>query len=975
MLLGNSSMFIHSSTGTRVITQKLSNPGMVSNNRYLWLNSRDFRYKFMKAGALTFGAMVTPPFVSGVFPYIFPEVVQGMFAPFGTYLVGSWETGVVVHAKNKYLELNRDYHRKSLEESGLQLPNDSAVFNRHDYASGKNQDKLQAYPHFNRTTFLELPHDCTIGQFLDSAMGRSTTFGWFMIVPAMITALAAILVAIYKLRHDAKKATEVKISHIDEPHNDYLRTHWYNELSKNISGLLARASSPVIYVITGIGGSGKTQLANDYAIEEIKHVTLVWKITADTPDSLWEGYCLLAVELGIDTKPLHDHEGLEAWKTRIRLLVNKVLSHRSEWRIIFDNVSDKTEREVKKYFPKNGNGVVLITTQNSRMLDGKPRLDIGGGLDEDEAEKLLLQFSGLEKDANARELATELERLPLNLRIAGAVIQLENENRKDSLEQPTAKFSCEDYIRQLRELSPQQIRQRQQRVLLNLPDDYKITQTMVVNDALQRLTRVSPEALRILECCSYLSPTGIPRELLENFVYISIFSPSFMQKVLVGLNLTNPTHVTSFDISLKCDELMLAIQKLSLLQKTSGKYDIHRCVQQEVRNSRALSVSTTVNVVLSSMLLLLDGVRSSIESNAASRIWKPLLPHIEVLVSNNKALAMADGASLANLLHYAGRLNDISGNILRAKAHYERSLPLKERHYGKEHIEVARTLNNLSNIYGDLGDPHKRREFAQRAFDINVKHYGERHLQTAINMSNLAIACGDLGDYAQQEKLARQALDIVENDKTCGKNHIYAGMILHVLANAYGDLEDYDKQRDAAARALTIHKTHYEDDDSIFVVMVENSLANAYVDLGELGKARALLRHVLSVKGTFYGKNHWHYAMTLNDLARVHIKMGNFVLGIWLLERQVLPVFEQSFGKNSWKFAEPLINLALAYDACDNQEQRNTLLVSALTFSRNTFNDSHPDIIRLQNLLDQPLAVDLLSKSDFMKVAAETPYR
>ena len=34
----------------------------------------------------------------------------------------------------------------------------------------------------------------------------------------------------------------------------------------------------------------------------------------------------------------------------------------------------------------------------------------------------------------------------------------------------------------------------------------------------------------------------------------------------------------------------------------------------------------------------------------------------------------------------------------------ERALAIQEKHFGKDHVEVAATMNNLANVLGDLGD-------------------------------------------------------------------------------------------------------------------------------------------------------------------------------------------------------------------------------------------------------------------------------
>ena len=50
----------------------------------------------------------------------------------------------------------------------------------------------------------------------------------------------------------------------------------------------------------------------------------------------------------------------------------------------------------------------------------------------------------------------------------------------------------------------------------------------------------------------------------------------------------------------------------------------------------------------------------------------------------------------------------------------ERALEINEQHYGKEHYEVARSLMNLSNAHGDLGNPVMKKEMPERHCQIQT---------------------------------------------------------------------------------------------------------------------------------------------------------------------------------------------------------------------------------------------------------------
>eukprot|EP00971_Amphidinium_carterae_P156540 3103138-Amphidinium_carterae.1 len=72
--------------------------------------------------------------------------------------------------------------------------------------------------------------------------------------------------------------------------------------------------------------------------------------------------------------------------------------------------------------------------------------------------------------------------------------------------------------------------------------------------------------------------------------------------------------------------------------------------------------------------------------------------------------------------------------------HLERALRIEESHYGPEHPQVAITLANLGNAYGDLGDASKKRDYLERAMRIQESHYGPEHPEVAKTLANLGNA-------------------------------------------------------------------------------------------------------------------------------------------------------------------------------------------------------------------------------------------
>jgi hypothetical protein len=85
----------------------------------------------------------------------------------------------------------------------------------------------------------------------------------------------------------------------------------------------------------------------------------------------------------------------------------------------------------------------------------------------------------------------------------------------------------------------------------------------------------------------------------------------------------------------------------------------------------------------------------------------------------------------------------------------ERALRIKERWYGKNHVEVAITLTNLGNAHGALGNARTKREMLERALRIKEAHYGPDHPLVATILRSLSNAHGAPGDATTPDLLDR----------------------------------------------------------------------------------------------------------------------------------------------------------------------------------------------------------------------------
>ncbi|HZR39455.1 MAG TPA: tetratricopeptide repeat protein, partial [Ktedonobacteraceae bacterium] len=153
----------------------------------------------------------------------------------------------------------------------------------------------------------------------------------------------------------------------------------------------------------------------------------------------------------------------------------------------------------------------------------------------------------------------------------------------------------------------------------------------------------------------------------------------------------------------------------------------------------------------------------------------------------------------------------------KARRLYERALAIRERHFGKDHLEAAKSLDNLASVYiFQDGYVHEyvyyafQRKWRQavilygRALAIRERHFGKDHPETAKSLDNLASVYIHRKKYRQAVPLYERALAIREQQ--FGKDHPETAKSLNNLADLYFAWKKYTKARRLYEQALDIYR-------------------------------------------------------------------------------------------------------------------------------------------------------------------------
>ena len=478
---------------------------------------------------------------------------------------------------------------------------------------------------------------------------------------------------------------------------------------------------PVVRVVAGMRGVGKTQIAAAYArARRDDGWRLIAWVNAEDAVSLLDGLAVVADRLGIEKSG----KSLEAIGAEVR---NRLEADGDRCLIIFDNVADFSV--VQPYTPSLGDAQVLITSTGVRAVGPRKPIQVDV-FTEEEALAFLAERTEHHDPDGARAVAKELGFLPLALGQAAGVISVQ-------------RLSYPVYLERLRSYPTR-------RYLPPAGDDpYPRGVAEAILLSVDAVTSMDSTDLcqNLLDVVSLLSPGGVSREILYCAERTGVWA--------AGAEAT--------------DEALGRLASVSLLTFSGDASTVamHRLVMRVVRERIAHAKDlASLSVTITGMLF--SAVRY------VGRPWdKPhrareLVGHVTGL---NDHLAChrsaADSAQLLDLRGWAlWCIEELGENPDRAVATGEALLADCERVLGITHKITLTSRTNLASAYRYAGRLDDAVILCERAYSASKSALGGLDPATLAAESNLALAYQDAGRLADAISMHEQ--EVVESALVLG---------------------------------------------------------------------------------------------------------------------------------------------------------------------------------------------------------------
>ncbi|KAJ6545979.1 P-loop containing nucleoside triphosphate hydrolase protein [Mycena vulgaris] len=698
-----------------------------------------------------------------------------------------------------------------------------------------------------------------------------------------------------------------------------------------------------IFLLHGLGGAGKTQIALKLIEELSSHFTDIFLIDASTTET---------IDMGLKNIAATQNTGSTA-QDGLGLLSNKP----EEWLLFFDNADDP-QINLNKFFPQCKHGNILITSRNPRLRAYAGSHCLVSDMEEPDAVALLLKSCAEGITPRNKELATDIVKalyyLPLAIIQAGAFIL------KSGALSSYLNLYSENQARLLSEQPDQS------------HDDYAQTVYTTWQISFEQLSK---PAATVLQLCSFLHHNGISEEIFSrassyDFPFNGPSREELQDPLEFLSQFTGPTNVWN---SLQSINVMNEITAYSLANfDPEGKlYSIHPLVHNWIR-----STLTDQDEYRYWMVAIIGMSISGIPDQDMQLASLKLLPHVDSLLCGNinirpdfrrkygvlyyhaERMKDAEELELAVLEHQRSVMGEDDLHTLHAMgslaATYNQQGKYKEveeltivilekqkKLLGEDHPSTLWAMGTLASTYHGLGKWQEAKELKIIVLEKRRKILGDNHLDTLWTMESLASTYHSLGKLKEAEELGLVVLE--KRRKILGEDHPDTLRAMTNLASAYYSLSKLTEAEELEIVVLEKRRRLLGENhpDTLHAMA---SLAPTYHSLGKLKEAEELEVLVLEKRSKILGDDHLDTLWTMVSLASIYHKLGKLKeaeeLGLVVLEKR-----RKILGKDHPDTLRAMTNLASAYYSLGKLTEAEELEVVVLEKRRGLLGENHPDTL------------------------------
>ncbi|OCK72888.1 FabD/lysophospholipase-like protein, partial [Lepidopterella palustris CBS 459.81] len=474
-----------------------------------------------------------------------------------------------------------------------------------------------------------------------------------------------------------------------------------------------------IFVLHGLGGIGKTQLAVEFARRHNRRFSSVFWLDGRTEDSLKQS-------IANSASKIPEGQVAEASRTYsagnsgdIDAVIRDVMGwlnrpDNTDWLLIFDNVdreyrqdnTDPNAYDINRYLSRANHGSVLITTRLTKLAQLGVSWKLNKVSSSQASEIFQNRYSRNYDPVEIEELLSLLEGLPLAISQAAAYLQESGIGPKTYIKL---------YNQQYEELMESQ--HRTGIPLQDYPDRSVWTTWTISYNAIRAKNKPAANLLLLWAC------------LDNNDLWYGLLTTC--NRYTAAAERLSKWLKDIASNELKFFEAIKLLRSYSLIEDMENveSYTTHPVVHKRALHFQ----SKDERVELARLAVVVVGLAVPHNSTREySSLQRRLLPHALICLhwildddvcttdgrySDPDAISAdrKETGVMVYAIHGLGMLYANQGKLGEAEKMYQRALQGYEKALGAEHTSTLNTVNNLGNLYADQGKLGKAEKMYQRA--------------------------------------------------------------------------------------------------------------------------------------------------------------------------------------------------------------------------------------------------------------------
>ncbi len=281
----------------------------------------------------------------------------------------------------------------------------------------------------------------------------------------------------------------------------------------------------------------------------------------------------------------------------------------------------------------------------------------------------------------------------------------------------------------------------------------------------------------------------------------------------------------------------------------------------------------------------------------------------------------------------------LQGKYEKAILYYNKALKIYGEIHGKNHISTAEIYSDLAKVYSHQSEYKKAEALLKKALEIRTNSNSGSRENLAYLYSTFGILYKNIGKYDASVSYYKKSLELTKETNSLLLIYSYYG-----LGVVYGHMGFNEEALHYKYKALKICLAKSKNNNNIGLIY--NSIGISLKNTGNYEKALQFYKKSRDLAIEKFGKNHFHGAAAINNMANIYIAQENYEKALELLQ-EALSIKISKLGENHPNIATSYLSFGDIYLAKKQYKKASNYYLKALAIRKSVFGNDHNDVASL----------------------------